>query len=193
MRTNELPSLACLLYISFALLCFYFLAAHAASWPAAASGGAAEQLDCAIYNFAAIYQGDVCALYLLSHTHTHTNPGTLAHPLWPGTPCGKSWGGDRRVVLLYLIDRLCLASPRGTAIFPHSTGFSFGLENSLSKDFHQHVIAATWVKFATAAECMLVQVCPSLSRTAYATSRISIVLHPTPPTFRITLFLSDTH
>lgn len=49
MRTNELPSLACLLYISFALLCFYFLAAHAASWPAAAAGGAAEQLDCAIY------------------------------------------------------------------------------------------------------------------------------------------------
>lgn len=85
MRTNELPSLACLLYISFALLFVsIFLAAHAASWPAAAAGGAVEQLDCAIYNFAAIYQGDVCALYLLSHTHTqiqehsHTRCG-LAH------------------------------------------------------------------------------------------------------------------
>lgn len=118
-----------------AAFCFYFLATHAASWPAAAASGAAEQLDCAIYNFAAIYQGDVCALYLLSHTHTqiqehsHTRCG-LAHL------AGKSWGGDRRVVLLYLIDRLCLASPRGTAIFSHSTGFSFGLKNSLSKDFH---------------------------------------------------------
>lgn len=121
----------------------------------------------------------MCLIPFKSHTHTqiqahsHTRCG-LAHL------AVSRGGGDRRVVLLYLIDRLCLASPRGTAIFPHSTGFSFGLKNSLSKDFHQHVIAATWVKFATAAECMLVQVCASLSRTAYAKSRISIVLHPTP-------------
>lgn len=91
---------SCLLlrvFCTFLLRCFLFLflAAHAASWPAAAAGGAAEQPDCAIYNFAAVYQGIVCALYLFkSHTHTHT--GTLAYPLWPGTPCGMSWGRQAR-------------------------------------------------------------------------------------------------
>lgn len=115
------------------------------------------------YIISPLYTKVMCVPYtFLSRTHTHT--GTLAHPLWPGTPCGKSWGATGALSSFTL--SIVFAWPRLVArrFFLYSTGFSFGLENSLSKDFHQHVIAATWLKFSTATECMLVQVCASLCK-----------------------------
>lgn len=161
MRTNELPSLACLLYISFALLSVSVfgrprcvLASSSRRWSCRAAR------LCHIKFRRYIPRRCVCLIPFKSHTHT----GTLAHPLWPGTPCGKAWGASGTLSSFTL--SIAFAWPRLVArrFFLSPTGFSFGLENSLSKDFHQHVIAETWEKFATAAECMLVQVCASLCK-----------------------------
>lgn len=72
-------------------LCLFFFFWPRFEPPTPRLGQQQPQLESTVpYNFARVYQVDVCALCLFkSHTHTHTQTG--AHPLWPGTPCGKSW------------------------------------------------------------------------------------------------------